>query len=196
MKRHRLDRNATVYSYLRWKDKRVVTVCGFHFSVRHDQYKVTIRWDATTCLFCLKEFGMPKVDYSAIEEMDFSPIPNGTYDAVLTGWDLKDGDAGPYYNCEYTLDESAGEFNNRKVWKVCSLSPKALWGFKRDMVRLGADPERMAPGSDEDTDDVIASQVGGSCRLVLEQEEYEANDGEMKIKNNIKEVKVAADLPF
>ena len=138
---------------------------------------------------------MPKVDYSVIEEMDFSPIPNGTYDAVLTGWELNDGDKGPYYNCEYTLDESAEEYKNRKVWTVTSLSPKSLWRFKRDMIRLGADGERMAPGSDEDTDDIIASNVGASCRLKLLQEDYKDNAGEIKVKNTIKEV-IAVELPF
>lgn len=131
---------------------------------------------------------MPKVDYSQIEEMDFTPIPEGTYDAVFTGWELKDGNKGQYYNCEYTLDDTADQFKNRKVWGILSLSDKALWRFKRDMIRLGADASDMAPDSDVDTDEVIAGVVGASCRLKLKQEEYEANDGETKVKNVIVEV--------
>ncbi len=138
---------------------------------------------------------MPKVDYSQIEEMDFSPIDEAVYDAVLTDWELKEGDKGPYYNTEFTLDESAEEYKNRKVWTIMSLAPKALWRFKRDMTRLGADPEDMAPESDVDTDQIIARNVGASCRLKIVQEAYEANDGETKVRNNIKEV-MAAELPF
>lgn len=131
---------------------------------------------------------MPKVDYSQIKEMDFTPIPEGTYDAVFTGWELKDGTKGAYYNCEYTLDDTADQYKNRKVWSVLSLSVASLWRFKRDMICLGANATDMAPDSDVDTDEVIAGVVGASCRLKLKQESYEANDGETKVKNTIAEV--------
>lgn len=197
MRVHRFDRNATVYYHLKHKDRIrwVVTKCDFHFPFSNKRYKMTNRWDATTCRHCLYVGGlnMPKVDYSVIEEMDFSPVPDGLYDAVFSAWELKNGDKGPYYNCEFVLE--GDEYKNKKVWIILSLSPKSLWRFKNVMIRLGAEPDDMAPGSDVDTDEIVAGQVGARCRLKLETEDYTSNAGEEKSRNVIKDV-LAATVAF
>lgn len=135
---------------------------------------------------------MPYVDWNAVEDRGegFEPIPEGDYDARLTNWTPFTSKAGnACYNVEYTLQESANEFRNRKVWDTLIVdfanAPKAVWRFKRDMVRLGADPSLFTP--DTDTDDIIASVMGAECRLSVTQETYEG-----KINNRIKEVKAPA----
>lgn len=131
---------------------------------------------------------MPYVDFSTVEDKgDFAPIPEGDYDARLSNWTpftSKNGNS--CYNVEYTLQESAGEFRNRKVWDTLVVdpenSPKSLWRFKRDMVRLGAEQSLFTTSTD--TDDIIASVMGAECRLSIIQEPYEG-----KVNNKIKEVK-------
>lgn len=139
---------------------------------------------------------MPKVDYAAIEERDFTPVADGIYAARLTNWELvdaKSADKFPYYNCEYTAAEEAN-IGKRKFWKILSLSPQSLWAFKKDMIALGADPEQMAPGSDVDTDEIIASCMEAPCRLVLKKETYTKRDGTPGERSSI--VEVLSDLPF
>lgn len=138
---------------------------------------------------------MPYVDWNEVPDQEgFEPIPAGDYDARLSNWTpfvSKKGNS--CYNVEYTLQESAGEYRNRKVWDILTVdpenAPKALFRFKRDMVRLGADTALFA--SNTDTDDIIASVMGSECRLTITQEPYESN-GETKISNRIKEVKAPA----
>lgn len=138
---------------------------------------------------------MPKVDYSAIEERDFSPVENGIYEARLTNWEMAYGKTSnePYYNCEYTAAEEAG-VGNRKFWKILSLSPKSLWAFKKDMLALGANPEDMQPGSEVDTDDIIAGCMEAPCRLVLKKETYPKRDGTQGERSSI--IEVIPSLPF
>lgn len=132
---------------------------------------------------------MPKVDYAVADQGGFEPIPDGSYDAVLSAWDLKQGGKGPYYNLEFRLD--GGTYNGRKIWMISSISDGALWRFKRDMLRLGAMPADMAPGSDVDTDDVVAGCVGAECRLVLKQEDYTKKDGSPGRRSVVDEILAA-----
>lgn len=139
---------------------------------------------------------MPLVDYSQITE--FTPVEDGIYNARLTKHELvmpKTSDKFPYYKCEFTLeaDEEKG-VTRQKVWKNLSLSPSALFMFKHDMLVLGANPEDLSPGSQVDTDDVIASCLEAPCRLKLTKIDYPKNDGSTGIRNEI--VEVMAELPF
>ena len=139
---------------------------------------------------------MPLVDFSVVDERNFEPVPDDTYDAVFSEWQLvmpKSSDKFPYYNLTFTL--LSDEYKNRKIWLIRSLSPKALWAFKRDMIRLGAPAEDMSPDSTVDTDEVVAGCVGAECRLVLKTEDYQKNDGSPGRKNVVQEV-LASGLGF
>ncbi len=127
---------------------------------------------------------MPKVNYADADKGGFEPLPDGLYDAVLSEWELKEGQKGPYYAITFTLPNES----NRKVWMNLSISSNGLWRFKRDMIRLGAEPSDLAPGSDVDTDDVVAGVVGAECRLKLKTVEYTGNDGEQKQRNEVTEL--------
>lgn len=139
---------------------------------------------------------MPKVDYGVIEERDFSPVEDGVYEARLTNWELmpaKSAEKFPFYNCEYTANPEAG-IGARRFWKVLSLAPQSLWAFKKDMIALGADPEDMSPGSEVDTNDIIAGCMEAPCRLVLKKETYPKRDGTQGERSSI--VEVLSALPF
>lgn len=129
---------------------------------------------------------MPKVDYAVADQNGFEPVPDGIYDARLDGWELKQGAKGPYYNLTFLLE--GGDYNGRKIWMISSISDGALWRWKRDFIRLGANPADVAPGSDMDTDDVVASCVGAECRLALKQEEYTKKDGSPGRRSVVDEV--------
>lgn len=145
---------------------------------------------------------MPLVDFNNAVEPTFEPVPKGTYDAQLDGWELKDGPKGAYYSLTYVLtDEAIPEGETKKVFQNSSVAPGALWRFKKDMLRLGANAQDMEPGSNVDTDEIVASVVGAPCRLRLDVVRYESNDTDdegnkiWKERNEVKEV-LSADLPF
>lgn len=135
---------------------------------------------------------MPLVDYNVVEDRDFTPVEDGIYDAQLTNWDLREPkEAGkfPYYNLEFTASEEAG-IGKRKFWVMSSIAPAALWKFKQNMLILGANPADMEPGSQVDTDDVVASCLGASCRLVVKKTTYQDKE-----RNEVSEIR-PAPLPF
>lgn len=137
----------------------------------------------------------PLVSFDDVQDKNFEPVPDAIYDATFTGWELvppKEAGKHPYYNCEYTL--RGGEYDNRKVWKILSLSPGALWGFKGDMLTLGCNEADVSPGSTTDTDDIVAGVVGSPCRLALKQVTYPKKDGGTGVKSEIN--KVLPDLLF
>lgn len=132
----------------------------------------------------------PKVDWGQATEVEFEPLPNGMYEARLTGFEESDG-AGPsgypYFNLEWTVDD--GEFQGRKVWNTLSLSPKALFMGKRVLLALGADEGDVSPGSDRDIEDMLDELTGNPVRLVLKQRRWTDPDtDETKIQNDIKRV--------
>lgn len=66
---------------------------------------------------------MPKVAVDFSKVSSFEPIPSGIYEARITKIEekaTKDG-SGSYLNIEFTIQD--GEFENRKVWTKCSLTP-------------------------------------------------------------------------
>ena len=135
---------------------------------------------------------MPLVDYNVVEDRDFTPVEDGVYDATLTNWELKqptDSSKFPYYNLEFTADEQAG-IGKRKFWVMSSIAPTALWKFKQNMLILGANPADMEPGSQVDTDDVVASCLGAPARLVVKKTLYQE-----KPRNEVSEIRPPS-LPF
>lgn len=115
----------------------------------------------------------PVVDYALAEGRNFEPVEAGLYPAHLTKWTLVEK-AGkyPYYNCEYTIDDTT-----KKVWDILSLHPDAMWGWKDAVLKMGANPDDVAPGSTTDTDDVMNSVLQAPIRLELSKVPYTKSDG-------------------
>lgn len=135
---------------------------------------------------------MPKVNVDFSEVQEFEALEKGEYSAIiakLTYVEPASDDKYPYLNVEFDITEPG--VDNRKVWKVWSLSPKALWRMKQDLENLGLDTEEgMDIDYDEDTMEVTEPEVVGMpCVLVIEQRPYEG-----RIQNDVKTV-LSADTP-
>ena len=56
------------------------------------------------------------IDFSNAQEMDFSPVPNGTYPATIVSAEIKDAKSGgQYISAQFAI--TAGEYENRRVWE-------------------------------------------------------------------------------
>ena len=137
----------------------------------------------------------PKIEWGNIEEAQgFAPVPAGQYELMLMKYEFKapaTSDKYPYDNLEFTLQ--GGYCNGRKVWHMLSLHPNSLPYTKRDLIRLGANPDDLAPGSDVDTDDIVGGCIGNTCLALLIVDSYTKGDGSIAEKNVIKEFSA---LPF
>lgn len=134
---------------------------------------------------------MPKVtvDFSQVEE--FEPLEKGEYSAVIakvTYVEAASDDKYDYLNAEFDITEPGAE--NRKQWKVWSLSPKALWRMKQDFENLGLPIDEIEIDYDEDTMEVTEPELAGlPCTLVIKQRTYEG-----RIQNEVDAV-IGADTP-
>lgn len=133
-----------------------------------------------------RRIDVPKVtvDFSQVEE--FEPLEKGEYSAIIakgTYVEAASDDKYDYINVEFDLTEPGAE--NRKAWKVWSLSPKALWRMKQDMENLGFDTEEeLNIDYDEDTMEVTEPEIAGMpCVIVLTQRSYEG-----RIQNDVQAV--------
>jgi len=126
---------------------------------------------------------MVKVNFSGIKE--FTPIPDGTYAATLSGTKLvaeAKTSKQPYIELSFTISE--GEHVGRRQFRNLSLTPQALWAFKQAMVRLGADPSEFSGELElEEVAALAANYVGSPCRIAVAQREY---NGE--IRNDVKAI--------
>lgn len=58
------------------------------------------------------------------DSFDKTPVPEGTYNAVITGCEVRKGAKGPYLSIEVTIHDE--DFKGRKVWRNSSFSEKAV----------------------------------------------------------------------
>ena len=126
---------------------------------------------------------MPHVDFSQVQE--FTPLPEGTYEASLSGSELvaaSKTSGQPYMALTFTVSE--GEFQGRKLFRNLSLQPQALWAFKQAVVRLGANPDDFVGMLEmEDLQAIVGGLVGAPCRISVGLREY---NGELR--NELKNI--------
>lgn len=94
------------------------------------------------------------VDFSDVEERDFTPVPRGRYVAEVTDCEIRDGNEYPYLMVEQTIIE--GDYVDRKLWDNMSFSPKALWKLKGFYRAVGAtDEDLTAQGFEVDPEALL-----------------------------------------
>lgn len=129
---------------------------------------------------------MPLVDFSQATEL--VALPEDTYDAILEAWEYhpKSKSSGkPYVGLKFVVQ--GGEHDGRSLFRNHSLEPKALWAFKRTLVRLGADGDELTESLD--LEDLMPTLIGASCKLQVTQREYrEDEDDDPRIVNDVKNV--------
>lgn len=105
---------------------------------------------------------MPRVPLDFSDIQDFEPLPKGEYPVVIEEVRFVEPqveDKYPYLNVQLYVSE--GEFQNRKLWTIWSLSPKALFRMKSDLENLGIDTEDIEIDYDEDTMLVLEPELHG-----------------------------------
>lgn len=125
---------------------------------------------------------MPRVpiDFSTVEE--FEPLEKGEYNCIIeeiTYVEAQVEDKYDYLNLRLSVTDE--EYLNRKLWKIWSLSPKALFRMKQDLENLGYDLDELEVDYDEDT--LIVTEpdlMGVPCIATVTQRTYEG-----KIQNQV-----------
>jgi hypothetical protein len=119
---------------------------------------------------------VPKVPVDFSEVQDFEPLEKGEYACMIEEIiyvEPQTEDKYPYLNVTLTVTED-GEYQNRKLWKVWSLSPKALFRMKQDLENLGVDVDDLEIDYDEDTMKVMEPDLDGyPCMVAVSQRPYE-----------------------
>lgn len=124
---------------------------------------------------------MPTIDFSKVQD-SFEPIPEGTYEGVLTEWEQRTSKNGdPYIACTFTM---AGDYEGRKVWHNFSLLPQSLWALKSALVAMGVDRNELA--GEIDIEEVLSGCIGNPVSLELEIREWNG-----KFNNSVKKLVAA-----
>lgn len=73
----------------------------------------------------------------------FEPLPVGVYDGVITEIEERESQSSEHPYLNWTITIVGGEYDNRKVWLMTSMSPKALWKLRDILIGLGVDAESL-----------------------------------------------------
>lgn len=112
---------------------------------------------------------MPRINTGEVQE--FEPIPQGTYDAVVSAAEYveeSESSGEPFVKFEFTVDE--GEFSGRKLFLNRSCQPQALWSLKRTLRVLGVEDGVL--DNEWDTEEVLPDIIGNPCRIRVGMKEY------------------------
>lgn len=124
------------------------------------------------------------INFSEVQDTAFEPIPKGEYPVIIDHVEIKASKSSenPYLNWELTVSD--GEFINRKLWMMTSLSEKALWRLKSVFSNLGVLEDEMIIETDEDTGYVTNPELAGLPAIAMVTEEI--YDG--KIRNRVEDL--------
>lgn len=127
------------------------------------------------------------IDWNQAEDSNFEPLEPGTYNATITKCALseKPGPSGYHMiDFEFQLADS-----NRRAWKSYSLHPKAMWGLKEALTKLGVE----VPAGEMDFDN--EALIGTKVELTLSLEDHwqgkQGPDGKVLKVNNVVDLKPA-----
>ena len=130
---------------------------------------------------------MPKVDFSGVGE----PVADGTYTVQLEKYTLipaKD-DKEDTYRLEFEIVED-GDYLGRRLFRNYTLSGNALFFLKRDLVRMGLDPDLIS--GEVEMEDVLPLVVGYQGEAKVTQRTYNG-----RVYNDIEVLDQSlVDLPF
>ena len=114
---------------------------------------------------------MTKISFKGVET-EFTPIPEGSYDAVLKKAEILIGKTSgqPYVKCEYAVKNE--EYAGRKLWLNRSLQPQSLWAIKKDLITMGIDTDRLED-EDADIEEILSDAIGAQVTLKVRVKEYQ-----------------------
>lgn len=136
-----------------------------------------------------------KLNLAGAKIQDFEPIPAGQYALVVSGGEIKYTNGGPsdknptgqYANFELTVD--GGEYDGRKLWKVCPLGGDGLGFLKEFLAATG----KFEGDLDGDIDWDIEPQLGTKVLANVNRKPRKDNPDEMQ--NNVTKIRPMSDAP-
>lgn len=97
--------------------------------------------------------GSLKVNFAEIES-SFEPLPEGEYEVIIDRVEVRESKSSDndYLNWEMTVQDD--EYEDRKLWMITSLSPRALFRLKDVLLALEVidENEELDIEWDEDVD--------------------------------------------
>lgn len=107
----------------------------------------------------------------------------GTYDMAVKKVEMRFGKDSkqPYLNFTLAILDD-GPFQNRYVWGMGSLSPKALWRTKKLFDALGVDTKEIAQLEYDEVTGVLLQPILVDKMLRVDVEHEEGNDGVVRAK--------------
>lgn len=126
------------------------------------------------------------LDFTGVST-EFEPLAAGLYDAVIEDSELRYGQTtnNPYLNITCGLRGEAG-----KMWTSYTLTPKAMFRIKRDMIRMGmTEDEVNAIHTVEEIQEAIKNRAVQLDIIIEEYKPKEWVDGDpLKKRNSVKEL--------
>jgi hypothetical protein len=116
-------------------------------------------------------------------QLDFSnvptnePVPAGRYPVVVEQVECRDSKSSDSKYLNWELRILDGEFANRRLFMMTSLSAKALWRLRSVLINLDAYEEQLDIEVDEGSDIVISPElVGLTGTAVVKIETYQGEE--------------------
>jgi hypothetical protein len=99
------------------------------------------------------------VDFSQTES--YEPLPPGEYPVVIDAIELKQSESSEHPYLNFTLKVSEGEFANRNLWFIGSLSPKALFRLQAVFSSFGLTETNVELNIDDASGVLLEPQLVG-----------------------------------
>lgn len=117
---------------------------------------------------------MPEFNIDFNEVESFAALPAGEYPVIVEEVELRQSQSSenPYLNWKLKITE--GEFQNRFVWMMTSMSPKAMWRLKETLDNLEVPLDDFHMVVDEDTNLVVEPELVGLAAMApVREDEYQ-----------------------
>lgn len=130
--------------------------------------------------------GELRVNFAEVESLNFEPVPEGKYNVVVETVEVRESKSSdhPYLNWELRIVDE--DYEDQRLWMITSLSPKAMFRLKDQLVDLD-----VIDGEEEDfpiewDDDVDITPKEGP---VLTNPDVIGMEGVAVVKNEMYEGK-------
>lgn len=135
------------------------------------------------------------INFAEIES-SFEPLPEGSYDCIIERVEVRESKSSDndYLNWEFVVQDE--EYEDRRLWMITSLSPKALFRLKDVFLALGVIEEDDEIDIEwDDSVDITPSEgpqltnpevEGLACTAIVTNEMYDGRE-----RNRVNEVQAA-----
>lgn len=133
-----------------------------------------------------------KVNFAEVES-SFEPLPEGRYECIVETVEVRESKSSDNDYLNWELKVTDGEFEDRRLWMITSLSERALFRLKDTFLALGVIEEDDEIDIEWEDDVDITPQegpvltnpevIGLACIAVVTNEVYEGKE-----RNRVNEI--------